>query len=154
MYKKNVYVHKECWFEYTQVKWKQTIEVYLYLSIKEVSVLCIDKICMYLEKDLICTRKYYVHKIMLWDLHRKEAHWLESSFTGNNAPFNTNGISVYKQTNENKRKKFVYVWILTKMFWICTMKFRYVHKRIGTYTVREAHDRLRNSRENEFGFIV
>ena len=62
--------------------------------------------------------------------------------------------SVYKQTDENKRKKSVYVWILTKMFWICTMKFRYVHKRIGTYTVREAHDRLRNSRENEFGFIV
>src|ERR1051325_6183081 len=26
-------------------------------------------------------------------------------------------------------------------------------KRIGTYTVREAHDRLRNSRKNEFGFI-
>ena len=22
MYKENVYVHKECWFEYTQVKWK------------------------------------------------------------------------------------------------------------------------------------
>ena len=31
----------------------------------------------------------------------------------------------------------------------------YVHKKnFGTYTVREAHDRLRNSRENEFGFIV
>ena len=27
-------------------------------------------------------------------------------------------------------------------------------KRIGTYTVREAHDRLRNLRKNEFGFIV
>ena len=38
--------------------------------------------------------------------------------------------SVYKQTDENKRKKSVYDWILTKMFWICTMKFRYVHKRI------------------------
>ena len=61
--------------------------------------------------------------------------------------------SVYKQTDENKRNKFVYVWILTKRFWICTRKIKYVHKRIGTYTVREAHDRLRNSRENEFGFI-
>ena len=38
-YKENVYVHKECWFEYTQVKWKQTIEVYLYLSIKSICVM-------------------------------------------------------------------------------------------------------------------
>ena len=26
-------------------------------------------------------------------------------------------------------------------------------KRIGTYTVREAHDRLRNSRKKRFGFL-
>ena len=31
-------------------------------------------------------------------------------------------VSVYKQTNENKRKKFVYVWILTMMIWVCTNK--------------------------------
>ena len=63
----------------------------------------------------------YVHK-ECWDLHREGGP-----------------LSVDKQTNENKRKKFVYVWILTKMFWICTRKIEYVHKRIGTYTVREAH---------------
>ena len=39
--------------------------------------------------------------------------------------------SAYKQTDENKWKKFVYVWILTKMFWICTNKAKYVHKGLG-----------------------
>ena len=37
---------------------------------------------------------------------------------------------------------------------ICTRKICMYIKNVGTYTVREAHDRLRNSRENEFGFIV
>ena len=80
MYEKNVYVHKECWFEYTQVKWKQTIEVCLYLSIKEVSVLCTDKKLYVFEKDLICTKKYYVHKRMFWDLHREGGPWSIEKF--------------------------------------------------------------------------
>src|ERR1051325_2787423 len=37
---------------------------------------------------------------------------------------------------------------------ICTRKICMYIKNVGTYTVREAHDRLRNSRENEFSFIV
>ena len=68
---KDMYVHKECWFVYTQVKWKQTIEVCLYLSIKGISVLCTDKNLYVSEESLICTKKYYVHKRMLWDLHRE-----------------------------------------------------------------------------------
>ena len=54
---------------------------------------------------------------------------------------------VYKQADENKRKKFVYAWIFTKMFEYVQGKFNMYIKRIGTYTVREAHDRLRNSRK-------
>ena len=92
MYKENVYVHKECWFEYTQVKWKQTIEVCLYLSIKEVSVLCTDKICMYLERVWYVQRNIMYTKECYGTYTVREAHWFESNFTGNNAPFNTNGI--------------------------------------------------------------
>ena len=40
------------------------------------------------------------------DVHRgvgtytiRVAHWFESSFTGNNAPFNTNGIQCKMKTN-------------------------------------------------------
>ena len=55
MYKKRMYAHKEGWFGYTQVKREQTIEVCLYLSIKGVSVLCTDEICMY--KEILCTQK-------------------------------------------------------------------------------------------------
>ena len=40
-------------------------------------------------------------------------------------------VSVYKQTNENKWKKFVYVWILTMIIWVCTSKTKYVHKGLG-----------------------
>ena len=40
-------------------------------------------------------------------------------------------VSVYKQTNENKRKKFVYVWILTMIIWVCTSKTKYVQKGLG-----------------------
>ena len=109
------------------------------------------------------------------DVHRRVgtytvrvAHWFKSSFTGNNAPFNTNGIQCIYKRNENKRSKFVLIWVFTKVSVLCTSKNWYVHKTIGyvhgnnyvhkknfgTYTVREAHDRLRNSRKNEFGFIV
>ena len=115
---------------------KRTIEVYLCLS-KKVSVLCTNKNLYFTWKVFdMYKENMYVHK-ECWDLHREGGPLL-----------------VDKQTNENKRKKFVYVWILTKMFWICTRKIEYVHKRIGTYTVREAHDRLRKTRENEFSFIV
>ena len=46
------------------------IEVYPCLS-KKVSVLCTDKNLYVFEESLICTKKYYVHKRMLWDLHRE-----------------------------------------------------------------------------------
>ena len=107
------------------------------------------------------------------DVHRRvgtytvrEAHWFKSSFTGNNAPFNTNGIQCIYKWNENKRTKFVYTWVFTEIFVLYTSKIdMYIKeldmykeiimyiKEFGTYTVREAHDRLRNSRRNEFGFI-
>ena len=63
MYKKRMYAHKEGWLEYTQVKREQTIEVCLYLSIKGVSVLCIDKktVCVWkgfdMYKEILCTQK-------------------------------------------------------------------------------------------------
>ena len=79
MYKKNVYVHKECWFEYTQVKRKQTIEVCLYLSIKSICIMYRWKLYVF-ERSLICTRKKYVHKRMLWDLHREGGPWSIKKF--------------------------------------------------------------------------
>ena len=58
-----------------------------------------------------------------------EAHWSKEISQGilSLEPMD----SAYKQTNENKWKKFVYVWILTKIFWICTSNTKYVHKGLG-----------------------
>ena len=71
---------------------------------------------------------------------------------------------VYKQVN--RRTKVCYTWVFTEIFVLYTSKIdMYIKeldmykeiimyiKEFGTYTVREAHDRLRNSRKNEFGFI-
>ena len=72
---------------------------------------------------------------------------------------------VYKQVN--RWTKVCYTWIFTKVSVLCTSKIdmyikrigyvqgnNYVHKRIGTYTVREAHDRLRNSEEKQVRFYL
>src|ERR1043165_1223857 len=81
------------------------------------------------------------------------AHWFKSSFTGNNAPFNTNGIQLYTdETETNDRSLSVFKYsqkvsvvytgkILYEKNLICTRKNMYVHKEcwFGTYTVREAH---------------
>src|ERR1044072_2857441 len=94
------------------------------------------------------------------DVHRRVgtytirgAHWFKSSFTGNNAPFNTNGIQytqmkrkrtieVYLCLSIHKKVSVVYTGkILYEKNLICTRKNMYVHKEcwFGTYTVREAH---------------
>ena len=59
---------------------------------QKVSIVYTGKILY--EKNLICTRKnMYVHKECWFGTYTvREAHWFKSSFTGNNAPFNTNGI--------------------------------------------------------------
>ena len=107
------------------------------------------------------------------DVHRRVgtytvrvAHWFKSSFTRNNAPFNTNGIQCIHKQSENKRSKFVctlqrclyYVQVkivvYMKDFDMYKEKIMYIKEFFGTYTVREAHDRLRNLRKNGFGFIV
>ena len=52
----------------------------------------------------------------------------------------------YVQVKRYVHKRNVFVYVQGKI---------YVHKKnFGTYTVMEAHDRSRNSREDEISFIV
>ena len=77
----------------------------------------------YVQRNIMYTKECYgTYTVM-------EAHWLKEISQGilSLEPMD----SAYKQTDENKWKKFVYVWILTKMFWICTNKAKYVHKGLG-----------------------
>ena len=67
-WKETVYVWEKCWFEYTEVKTDD--RNCPYLSIKG-SICIMDRWNLFVfEESLICTKKYYVHKRMLWDLHR------------------------------------------------------------------------------------
>ena len=52
------------------------------------------------------------------------------------------GVFIYKEMNMYIGGLFMY------------KDFEYVHKRIGTYTVREAHDQLRNSRKTLIRFYL
>ena len=64
------------------------------------------------------------------DVHRgvgtytiRVAHWFESSFTGNNAPFNTNGFSVYTdETDTSDRSLSVLKYFSKKVSVLCTDK--------------------------------
>ena len=68
------------WIYTSENEKQQTIGVCLYLSIKEVSVLCTDKKLYVFGKNLICTKKYYVHKRMLWDLHHEGGPLVKKKF--------------------------------------------------------------------------
>ena len=108
-YVQRKYVHKECWFEYTEAKTDD--RNCLYLSIKR-SICIMYRWNLYVQGNIMYIKECYGTYTV------KEAHWLKEISQGilSLEPMD----SVYKQTNENKWKKFVYVWILTKMFWICT----------------------------------
>src|ERR1051325_9183527 len=117
---------------------------------------------IYLQGDVYVHRRVGTYTV-------REAHWFKSSFTGNNAPFNTNGIQCIYKRNENKQTKFVCTLnIYKKTSVLCTRKINmymkefeyvqenmYVHKKnFGSYTVREAHDRLRNFEEKRVRFYL
>src|ERR1051325_4481996 len=99
-------------------------DVYLqeFMKYKQVSVERTFKTSVtWLFTSLNCVQgSEYVHERVIYvqtkmDVHRRvgtytirEAHWFKSSFTGNNAPFNTNGIWLYIQMKQ-KRKIEVYL---------------------------------------------
>src|ERR1044072_1570560 len=75
----------------------------------------------------ICTRtSIYVQRGM--DVHRRVgtytmmvAHWLKSSFTGNNAPFDTNGVQLYIQT---KWKRTIEVYMCLSKKYLCYVQIK------------------------------
>jgi hypothetical protein len=91
-------VYLQQFMEYKQVSVKRTFKNERNLIIYKFE-LCTRK--------WVCTRtSYYVQRKM--DVHRRVgtytvrvAHWFESSFTGNNAPFNINGIQ-FECTDETE----------------------------------------------------
>src|ERR1044072_1352910 len=100
----------------------------------------------------VCTRKYYVHKRMLWDLHRDVGPLILKAVSQGIILLSISmECSIKCKQTEEVCPYYVQVkrYVHKRMFlFMYKEKFMYI-KRIGTYTVREAHDRSRNSRENE-----
>src|ERR1044072_9930602 len=114
--------------------------------------------CGCTQEGYYVQRNNYVHK-RIGTYTVKEAHWFKSSFTGNNAPFNTNGMQCIYRRN-GKRMIEVYLCLSKKVSVLCTDKSCILHenylictkkicmyiKNVGTYTVRVAHCRWINKR--------
>src|ERR1044072_1649221 len=81
----------------------RSLSVFEYLQ--KIFVLCTGKNLYVYEKILICTRKICMYIKNGWDLHRKGGPLVSEEFQSGIIILLEPMDSVYKQTNENKRKK-------------------------------------------------
>ena len=122
-----MFIYKSLWSKYKQVSVKRTFKTsatWLFTSLN-----CVQ------GSEYVHERAIYVQTKM--DVHRRvgtytirEAHWFESSFTENNAPFNTNGTWLYIQM-KRKRESEVYLWkSIFKKKYLCYVQIKVCMKRI------------------------